>query len=278
MFRRMHLFWTVLALTTLMVASVAQAQRQGGGRGGRRGGPRFGGGFPTPNAIILSGNPAVQKELDMSSDQISQSRQLQQAYRNEARGQREQGGLDRDALQGLSREQRQARYQKYRETQAAVERKLQDKYTPKLAKVLKSEQIARLDQIKLQAAGAAAFRDAEVVKSLGLSKEQQDKLASIERTYRQKTRELFGRGGGGRRRRAAGGDGGGGDFRERFQQMRQLGQKRDEEANKVLIDEQRENFDQMKGEAFDVAQLRRGGGRRGGGQRPSRPRRRPPSE
>ena len=52
----------------------------------------------------------------------------------------------------------------------------------KLAEILAADQLDRLRQIRLQVAGLAALRDAEVIEALGITEEQQAQIARCSRS------------------------------------------------------------------------------------------------
>jgi DNA-binding MarR family transcriptional regulator len=145
-------------------------------------------------------------------------------------------------LQSLPDEERQAKFREIGEQTAALASKLDEKYAPQIKSALKLEQFERLNQISRQTRGIQVFSDAEVIKVLELTPEQQDKLAGIRQEYEQKQRELF-----------AGG--GASDVRERFAKLRE---ERDGKAAEVLTKGQAEKLAQLKGKPFDLAQLRGG--------------------
>ena len=74
---------------------------------------------------------------------------------------------------------------------------------------------------------------------MGVTDQQEEELAAIRQEFGAKTRELF--------------QGGGGD-REAFQKLRQ---EQEEASIKILTNEQKAAYVALKGERFDVAQLRR---------------------
>lgn len=254
---RMRL-WTGLAALaiagTMTTAVFAQPGAGGRGRGG------FGGGMGGPqSALMLAGNPAVQKELGVSEDQIAKLKTLS----DEARAELSEGGGPPEGLRDLPEAERRAKMTEMMAKRAEAARKVNAKFKPKLAEVLDAKQVERLDQITLQAAGAQAYAEPEVAKALNLSKEQQDKIASINKEASEKQRELFG---------GAGGGGGGGDFQERFAKMAELNRAREKDLAAVLTSEQSDQLAKMKGKEFDVGQLRGGpGGRPQGGPGRGRP-------
>ncbi|HVX59671.1 MAG TPA: hypothetical protein VHC19_03690 [Pirellulales bacterium] len=255
---------------------------RGGGRFGRggAGGGMFGGGmFGGPmNEFAMLGIPAVQKDLDLSEGQKESAEKLVASYRDDQQAARENSGFDFGALRDLSQEERQEKMAEFGKKQAESNRKLDEKYQPKLAETLKPEQLKRLKQITLQAAGVQALRSEDVAKTLKLTDEQQEQIAKA-------LQGGFGGGRGGfaRRGRDDGGEGGQGDFQARMEEMRKAAEERNAKALAVLSEEQQKEFEELKGKPFDMAQLRpRGfgggrGGREGGGRgRESTGRERPP--
>ncbi len=100
--------------------------------------------------------------------------------------------------------------------------------------------------------GTGALSDAEIVKSLTITKDQQDKIKTLTDEYGTKTQALF----------TGGGGGGGGGGREK---MQELNKERDSKITEVLTKDQTDKFASLKGKAFDVELLRPQFGRGGGG-------------
>ena len=267
----------------------------GAGRGGRGGGMM---GSPNDPFALLK-NDAVREELKLTKKQTTQIDKLVEAYQDEARDQMQQARIDPADLQDMSDEDRTKAFQKSRDQQEKTARKLNDKYRPRLSKLLKPDQEKRLKQISWQAVGVMALRGDDLAKALKLSKEQRSEIEDVYEASGKQMRESFrppeggfrGRGqggadrqpaddgeGGGNRRPAfaQGGQGGPGgqggdapsdrDFRERFENMRKMGEDRDAKVLAVLTDKQRQQYEQLKGEPFDVSQLRPRWGRGRGGQ------------
>lgn len=240
------------AFATCAPNAMAQRPAGGGARGGFGGG--FGGGGGMSPLMLASMEP-VQKELGLKEDQVAKLKTLSEESRKEMQA----GGQPNfEELQKLSDEERR----KKMEERAEGFRKLNEKYKPKVAEVLDAKQNERLKQIQLQAAGSRAIQDPDVVKALDLSKEQQDKLAALNKDFNEKRTELF--------RGAAGGG-------DAFAKARELSEAHDKQAAEVLSKDQTEKLEKLKGAKFDVALLRGGfGGPGGGGGRPGaegRPRR-----
>lgn len=266
--------WTVLTALGMAAIMASSAFAQPGGAGGRggRGGGGFGGGMMggrPQSTVTLVGIEAVQKELALTEDQVAKVKTLGE----EARAELRPSGDGFAGLRDLPEDERRAKMTELMAKQAETSKAVAEKYKPKLAAVLDAKQVERLDQIAIQAAGSQAYSDPAVVKALNLTQDQQDKIASINKEYGEKTRELF----------SAGGAGGGGG-----EKMRELGQTRDKDIAAVLTADQTAAFAKLKGKDFDVAQLRRGfgggpggpGGQGGGrgGNRPEGAGRRPAAQ
>ena len=248
--------WILCLAASLAFAATAQAQPGGGGRGGFGGGR---GGFGGGGLLMLAGNEAVQKDLGLTEEGVTKVKGITEEYgtaMRESWGGGQGGGAN---FQNMTPEERT----KAMETRMAAMKTLNEKFTPKLKAAVTPDQYTRLQQISWQAMGAAAYSDAEVVKALTITKEQTDKITSLNEEFGTKTRELFQQG--------AGGGGAGG-----FEKMQELNKEREAKLNEVLTKAQLETFAKLKGKEFDVAQLRGGRGGPGGpgggaGGRPKRP-------
>lgn len=264
-------FQWVAVVALLLSSSVAFAQqRPGGGQGGRPGG--FGGGFGGPggggnSSLTLVANEAVQKDLNLTDEQVGDVKTLGDQVREEMRS-AFTGGF---GGQDQSDEERA----KAREKMAESMKKVNDKFQPKLDGILDAPQHGRLKQIQLQASGAQAYQNADVVAALKISKDQQEKLAAITKDFEGKQRELFPRGG------AGGGGGERPNFEEIMKKVTELNATRDKQLAEVLTADQKAELEKLKGKAFDVALLRpnfgggRGGPGQGGANPGGRPQRRP---
>ena len=107
-----------------------------------------------------------------------------------------------------------------------------------LAEILTPEQMERLEQIDLQAQGAAALRKPDVIRALGLSLEQRDKLNAVFKQAN-KQREADVPPSGIKRLLPSG------------VMPDQIEQELVEKALKVLTPEQRQKFEKMKGKQMD---------------------------
>lgn len=232
----------VASLLVGLVVGTASAQQ------GRRGFGFFGGGFGGAggNLLTLAANEAVQKELGVSADLASKLTSLRDDYRAAQQKEYQTAGIRFQDFQNLSADERQSLMRKMAEVNA----KLNEEFTPQLQKLLSADQMARLKQIQLQAQGALALTtNDEVVRELQLTEEQRRKLTEVQNEYLRRQRDLFTDGG---------------DPQQRFARIRDLNRERDDKLLAVLTDAQKQKFNAMKGEPFDVSQLGFGGrGRRG---------------
>jgi Spy/CpxP family protein refolding chaperone len=235
MLRRYVTLTMATCLTACLVASTSSAQ-PAGGRFGR------GMGFPGGERMMLLANEKVQQELELVDEQKQQIKEISDNLRTELQG-AFAGGQD------LSQEEREKRRTQVREKTQEASKKLDELLLP--------HQTERLKQIVLQVQGPRALADEEVAQTLNLSEEQKKQLTSIQEETQRQMRELF---------RAGGGQDG--DRQAAFAKVREAQQAASEKMLAVLTDEQRTKFEEMKGEAFEIPEELRGGGRGFGGRRP----------
>jgi len=267
MLRRPHNVWLLALFTLGFMAASAFAQPPQGGPGRRPGGPGFGGpGFGGPggpggaNDAMLLSVPQVQKELELLPEQVTdlaKLRETQQASMRESFG----------SFRDLSEDERRKKFEELRPKMEAAQKEMRDKVN----EILLPHQQDRLKEISLQVRGVAAIEDPAVATELGISEEQRAEIRKIREGQREKVTAMFREGQGGEGNREA--------MREKFQTLRT---ENDKQLLAVLTTKQREQFEKMKGEKFelDMAQLGRGpggpggpggarfGGRRPGGDRP----------
>lgn len=218
------------------VAFVAEsAQAQGGGRGRGGFGRRFG---RTTHQIELAGLPEVQAELNLTDEQKTKVADLSDEFNEERRGQGFGGG-------GGGAEGR------------AERAKLNADYAAKLNEALDEVQQKRIQEVYVQVNGAAVLMDEPMVTALKITDEQQASLETALDDQRQAMRDAFQ------------------DMQdlsdeERTAKMDEINKARDEALLAVLTDEQKTEFEALKGEKLeiDMSQLRQfGRGGRGGGRR-----------
>jgi Spy/CpxP family protein refolding chaperone len=219
--------WLGTAGLVALMAAAAPAQERGQGRGGA-GGFRVGGfGGGAGGKIGLIQTDQVQQELKLTDEQKAKVGEVATRVR-EAGPQRGQGGGQVD------REQLRERMQAMSRVVAEEEKKLDE--------ILNDEQKTRLEQISLQVTGVRALARDEVASKLGLSDEQKEKVQAALRAQR--------------------GQGGGGQGQPNAAALRERRQQLEQQVLAVLNDEQKQKWDELKGEAFEL-QRRGGQGRRG---------------
>jgi Spy/CpxP family protein refolding chaperone len=161
-------------------------------------------------ASALLERPDVQRELNLTEQQKTQIRQMQEAMRA--------------AWQEMRNLPPQERRQKMEE--------LRQKNDP--TKVLNETQKKRLRELELQAMGPTAFLQSEVADELNLTQEQRSRLQGIVMQQMQQLREQFQ-------------GGGAGQGAQNFQQLREQAEK---QMLEVLTPAQREKWQQMQGKPF----------------------------
>ena len=244
--------WMLCLTASLALATTVQAQGPGGGGRGRGG---FGGGV-----FSVAQNEAVQKDLGLSTEVAAKVKEItdeQSKEFREAIGGPGGGGGGGGGFGNMSEEDRR----KFQEKMSEATKTTTAKFLPQLKDALTADQFARLQQINWQNMGTRAFAETEVVKSLTITKEQQDKLKGINDEFDKKRGELFA--------------GGGGRGPEMFEKMQEMNKERDAKLTEAMTPAQLEKFAMLKGKEFDVTQLGRGGpgggGGGGAGARPKRP-------
>lgn len=189
------------------------------------------------NVFLLRGD-AVQEELKLDAEQKQQLQELSLQLQQEA-------FEIFSGLQDLTPEEQQEQMPEVMEMIAERGKESQEK----VDKILKDEQKSRLKELSLQARGAQALEDDEVAGALKLSDEQKEKLAAIREEGNAAMQEAFGK--------LRAGGGAQGEIREKMGKLRT---ELTDKALAVLTDEQREQFDKMKGAEFKFPQNRGGGG------------------
>lgn len=221
----------VLALGVLALVvhlAPAQQRQRGGGRG-------FGG------LGQLLGTKEVQKELNLSDDQVEKAKKV--ADDVQKKHQEEMQKLFQD--QDTPREERFAKMQE-------IQGKVRDETVKELGDVLKPEQTKRLKQLVLQQqaqmGGPGVFLSPDVEKALKLSDKQKEDFKTMQDDYRKQLQEAF-QGGFNE------------ESRKKIEEMR-----KDAMANalKVLDDKQKKEWEEMTGSPFKFpAPMRRGPGGNG---------------
>jgi hypothetical protein len=210
-----------IAPVILLAASIANAQSSGGqGAAGFGGGPgsfgAFGAGIGSDPTILLSLEP-VQKELEISEEQKAELTKLSN-----------DGANLFAEFRNLSRDERN----KKMEERTAANKK-------RVAEILLPPQTGRLDEISIQLAGAGALDRPDVAEKLKLTDAQKKSLADLATESRDKIRDSM---------RA----GGPMDPTQMQEKMSAMNKERKEKATAVLTKDQREKFESMQGQKFEL--------------------------
>ena len=198
---------------------------------------QFSFGSRTNSLVSLARYEAVQKDLGVGSDVSGKLNEVYDAYRNASDREFKAMGFDNDAIRDLPALERAAEMRKVSEKSAEVNRGLMAKFLPELEELLTSEQIQRLKEIQLQAAGVDAWLEPALAKELDLSEAQKEQLAELRNEYSRRTQQIDG------------------DFQIRIAKTRELNVERDAKAAELLEDSQRTKLGELKGKPFDVSQL-----------------------
>ena len=275
--RRNVSLWIALPLACLAIVATAEfAFAQGQGQPGRArpgGFGGFGGGGPGGGMggdwSQLLGMEQVQKELEIVDDQKEGIKKVA----DEARERMRSSFSGFQGLRDLPEAEREKKMAELREKGAEMAKETRKK----LEEVLLPHQAERLTQISVQIRGSGALSDPEIAEKLGLSDEQKQQLEKAREEAGEKMRAMF--------------QPGGGDSNvSREDRMKQFTEAREaatSAAMAVLTSDQKELFEKLKGEKFelDMSQLQRGfggpggtggqGGQRRPGGEGDQPRRRP---
>ena len=222
----------------LLAASVDSAQAQGISLTGLR----LWTGHAVSPVVLVAAEP-VQKELGLKSDQIEKAMALVAEHREAFMSEFRSAGFDPSDLRNASDEDRPKVVAEFQSKIGDISKTLHEKFHPKLTEFLDAGQRVRLAELDRQAAGAQVFKNAEVIKVLELSKEQQEKLDALAKDFSGKIAKLFG----------------GEQGEEIAQKFRQVAVDWDAQAAEVLNKEQKEKFAKLKGKAFDFSDVRIGG-------------------
>jgi hypothetical protein len=218
---------TILAVASLAAALLASLPASEASAQPPRGRGMGMGGMMSQASLLRQ--EAVQADLGLAADL---KKKIAAELPERAPGGGGGGGNPRD----MTNEQRQ----KWMEERRA--RNTED--DKKIAGLLDAKQLARLNQIRVQALGAGALMDETLAKELSITDDQVTKLQSAMREMRQ------------------GGGGGGGNPGEMRAKMTA-------KAMEILNADQKAKLEALKGPAFDISKLQMrgpgGGGRPGAG-------------
>ena len=193
------------------------------------------------SAPVLLNAPTVQKDLELTPEQMAKGKELAAEFQAEML--RAVLGLVGNPfeLAALPPAQREAKLREVKAKGELLGRTLSEKYKPKAEALLSPEQAARLQQIGRQAAGASILGDPQLAKELALSEEQKSKLSGVLKDFAQKQSAA-----------AAGAALGATDSKEVFAKIWEAMQERDAAAAKLLTAEQAEKYAALRGKPIDV--------------------------
>ncbi|MCB0826371.1 MAG: hypothetical protein KDC26_09295 [Armatimonadetes bacterium] len=210
-----------------------QGRGQGGGFGGQRGGMMGGG----ASVAQLVGRADVQKDIKLTDEQKTKIEKIN------ADAQAQRQAMFEEMRNGGGGGDRQAMMSQFQKMQEDIDKKVEA--------VLTAEQKTRITQIKVQLQGARALMDNKIQNELKLSVDQKKKIEDLRAKQQQAMQEVM--------RRVQ-------DQEIQREDVGPLMEKNnkimDEELMKVLNDDQKKVFADMKGPEFkaDPNQGRRGGG------------------
>jgi hypothetical protein len=252
----------VFACVALIVGS-AQAQGQqppqqgrqrGGFGGGGFGGGGFGGGFGGRGGmgggglLMYANIEAVQKEIEALDEQVADIKKLQ--GEQQAQFQAQIQSAPQVDFQSLSDEERTKMMTEFRER---AEKQTKET-NAKLEEILLPNQVKRIKEIMLQQQGIRALNNPEVVAELEITADQTKQLEDLNTENGEAMRKLFTEAGANADREAMG------------VKMRELNQANEEKLLAVLTDDQKSEFETMKGEKFEMPEGAFGRGGFGGGR------------
>jgi len=216
MLRKRRIFSLVAALSAVSwMGTDLHAQGRGRGRGS--------GMYEAIARMRLLDIDKVRDALKLTDDQKSELLKITTAYDQERQS-------SRAGSRNLSQEERTKRSaQSQEKTKAAWE---------KCEKVLTSEQAERIKQIVRQARGADALRDEDVALALKLTDDQKKQLETIRDTAGQESRSLSQQQGL--------------DQESRRMKIAEIRKSAGEKALAVLTDEQKKDFENLRGEKIEL--------------------------
>lgn len=193
------------------------------------------------SAPVLLNAPTVQKDLELTPEQMAKGKELAAEFQAEMLRSVLSLVGNPFELASLPPAEREAKLREVKAKGELLGRTLSEKYKPKAAAILSPEQAQRLQQISWQAAGASTLGDPQIAKELGLSEEQKTKLSAVLKEFSQKQSAA-----------AAGGALGATDAKAVFGKIWEGMQARDAAAARLLTAEQAEKYQALRGKRIDV--------------------------
>lgn len=141
---------------------------------------RFRGPFGTiqPGLFALVSQPVVQQELGVTDEQKAKITGILEEMPLPGES------IDLAKLQGLNEKEQNEYFAKQRQANSTKITALEEG----LKKLLSPSQLARLDQLEVQAWGAIAVLRPDIAQAVGLSQEQKDKIRQVRKPYPQAPR------------------------------------------------------------------------------------------
>jgi len=222
----------VLGMALVLGAVCVNTAEAEAPRGPRRGaGARIGRSSP----LGLVRLKQVQKDLKLTEEQVAKVTELGEEF----------GAEMQKEFSSLREIDDRA---KRRAKMSELTKQLDCKAREKLCDVLNKEQMARLDQIRLQARPVVQnLTDKDVAGQLKLTQEQRKKIAKIGKGMRAKQSELYGTMRGASREQRA----------ETTKKLRQIRADANKQALELLTTEQKQAFEKMQGKKIELQMRRR---------------------
>lgn len=141
---------------------------------------RFRGPFGTiqPGLFSLVSQPVVQQELGVTDEQKAKITGILEEMPLPGES------IDLAKLQGLNEKEQNEYFAKQRQANSKKVTALEER----LKKLLTPDQLARLDQLDVQAWGAIVVLRPDIAQAVGLSQEQKDKIRQVRKPYPQAPR------------------------------------------------------------------------------------------
>jgi hypothetical protein len=164
-------------------------------------------------------NEAVQKEIKLEGDKLTQVTDALKKVRDD----------NKEAFDKLRDRNTPS------EERAEIRRKLEEATVAAVKDILDKDQMARIKQLQIQRRGYEAFSDPEVQKALKITDAQKDDIKKIAEDTRAEMGKLFQ----------------GGFNPQNFEKIAALGKEASEKIQKVLTDEQKKAYEELRGKAFE---------------------------
>lgn len=202
--------------------------------------------------LYLVANSEIQKELAIGNDQKPRLSSLVSDFAKELPAEMAPRGLTGTAIAELYRADvgdRAAKLHEINEQATALEGPFCEKFVGRLREILTQAQFRRLQEMRFQLGGSRAMDDATIVAALGLSAEQQARIATINREYDKSLTVMFSAD------LANWPDSEGAIFQELLTRVQKLAHARNDKARAVLTGPQQELLPRLYGKPLDLENL-----------------------